>query len=489
MGRVIHGRPGRAPDGPYDLVVVGGGAYGAFTALEAARRGLRPLLLERADFGGATSRNSLRIVHGGLRYLQSLDLRRFRRSVRERRWMLRTFPDLVRPLRCVMPLDGRGLRRPAVLRAALAANDLLSARRNRGLLPDRRIPGGRVLGADATRELVPEVPREGLRGGAVWHDAEMVDASRLLMEVLRWATARGAVCLNYTEAEKLLVDGGAVRGVAARDRLAGESVRFRSRRVVNCAGPWAGAVARRFDREVPDLFRPSIAFNLLLEHPLRAEATVAATPPGRGARTYFVRPWRGMALAGTFHAPRPPDATGADVRDDEVEAFLDDLRAALPGFDPRAGDVREVLAGLLPASEAGTAELERSPRIHDHGAAGGPAGLFSVRGVKYTTARRVAEETLRKALAAAGRPCPEPDGAGRPEPRPRPEPRRLLEAAREAPEEIRRHVEALVREEAVTRPEDLLLRRTEWTLAADDPEAVRETVVPWVEGALAERDG
>lgn len=486
---MIHGRPERAPEGPYDLVVVGGGAYGAFTALEAARRGLVPLLLERADFGGGTSRNSLRIVHGGLRYLQSLDLGRFRRSVRERRWMLRTFPDLVRPLPCVMPLDGRGLRRPLVLRAALAVNDLLSRDRDRGVPDDRRLPGGRVLGAAATRELAPDVRADGLRGGALWYDAEIADASRLLMEVLRWATREGAVCLNYTAAEELLADDGAVAGVAARDRVSGRRVRFRSELVVNCAGPWAGAVARRFDREVPGLFRPSLAFNLLLERPLRADAAVAATPPRAGARTYFVRPWKGLTLAGTFHATRPPDATSAEVRPDEVEAFLDDLRAALPGFDPRAGDVREVLAGLLPVRRGGTVELERSPTVHDHGAAGGPAGLFSVRGVKYTTARRVAEDVLRRALAAAGRSWPATDGGGRPEPRPRPQPRELLEAARESPEEARRHVEDLVREEAVVRPEDVLLRRTEWALAAEDPDAIRETVVPWVDEVLAEEDG
>ncbi|MFW6193313.1 MAG: FAD-dependent oxidoreductase, partial [Gemmatimonadota bacterium] len=153
---MIHGRPDRAPEGPWDVIVVGGGAYGAFTALEAARMGLRPLLLERGDFGGETSRNSLRIVHGGLRYLQSLDLARYRRSVAERRWLLETFPDLVRPLRCVLPLYGRGLRRRPVLRAALALDHVLSPGRNRGVADDRRIPRGRVVDAGRARDLAPE---------------------------------------------------------------------------------------------------------------------------------------------------------------------------------------------------------------------------------------------------------------------------------------------------------------------------------------------
>ena len=114
----------------YDLIVVGGGIYGAFLTLDAAHRGLRTLLLEKEDFGGQTSFNTLRIVHGGLRYLQSLDLHRFRESVRERTWFLRHLPDLVEPLACLMPLYGNGLKRPIVLRAALTLNDLLSASRN-----------------------------------------------------------------------------------------------------------------------------------------------------------------------------------------------------------------------------------------------------------------------------------------------------------------------------------------------------------------------
>lgn len=488
MGRVIHGRPERAPDGPWDLVVVGGGAYGAFTALEASRRGLRPLLLERADFGGGTSRNSLRIVHGGLRYLQSLDLARFRRSVRERRWMLRTFPELVRPLRCVMPLEGRGTRRPSVLRAALSVNDLLSADRNRGVRPDRQIPPGRVLEPEETADAVPGLRPGKVTGGAEWHDAEMIDAARLLVEVLRWATARGAVCLNYVEAQELLVEDGAVAGLAARDRLGGRRLEFRAPAVVNCAGPAAGRLARRLDRPEPTLFQPSLAFNLLLERPFPATATVAAAREP-GGRTCFVRPWKGLTLAGTYHAPRPAGTEEAAAGPDEVRTFLEDLRAVFPGFEPGPGDVREVLAGLLPAREAGTAELETSSRILDHARHGGPAGLVSVRGVKYTTARRVAEEAVRRARAAVGRDLPAPRDGERPELRPRLTAREALQGIRGDDAEVRQQVEAMVREEAVTRPADLLERRTEWTLAADDPEEIRAAVRPQVEVALEATDG
>src|SRR5688572_2160826 len=177
-------------------------------ALEASARGLRPLVLERHDFGGATSFNSLRIVHGGFRYLQSLDLLRFCESVVDRRWWLTTFPDLVRPLPVLMPLYSRGLRRRGVLRSALALNDLLSAARNKGVPGENQLPRGRIADVAETRALCPALDAEDLAGGAVWFDAAMPDSQRLLMEVLRWSTSRGAVALNYMEAQSLLVREG-----------------------------------------------------------------------------------------------------------------------------------------------------------------------------------------------------------------------------------------------------------------------------------------
>ncbi|NNF13883.1 MAG: FAD-dependent oxidoreductase, partial [Gemmatimonadetes bacterium] len=237
----------------YDLVAVGGGIYGAILTAEAARRGLRTLLLERDDFGGATSWSSLRIVHGGLRYLQSLDLRRFRTSVEERRWFCRTFPELVEPLECVMPLYGRGLKRPGIFRAALWANDLLSRGRNQGVLPTQNLPAGRILGPTDTRSLIPALRPDGLKGGGVWYDAIMRSSVRVLMETLRWACANGATALNYVEARTLEMEEGSVSGIRAMDCISGEAQLFRARRVVNCAGPWCREVAEDLDREVAEL--------------------------------------------------------------------------------------------------------------------------------------------------------------------------------------------------------------------------------------------
>lgn len=477
MGGVIDRDPGRAAGGRYDLAVVGGGVYGISLALEAARRGLRPVLLERGDFGGGTSWNNLRIVHGGLRHLQRFDLRGARDSIRERAWFLTTFPELVRPLVCVMPLYGRGLRRPAVLRAALLANEVLS--------PSRRIlPPGHLLDAQETARLFPAVETDGLKGAAVWYDASMPDSPRLLIEMARWAAAGGATLLNYVEATELLESGGRVEGVRGVDALTGDGHEFRAPVVVNCAGPWCREWAARFDRDVEELFRPSLAFNLLLDRPPAADAAVAVEAREAGARTFFLMPWKGRLLAGTYHAPRPGGWAAGPPEAEHVRRFLEDLNAALPALEVEESDVLRVFWGLLPAASEATADLALSEVILDHGAAGGPAGLYSVSGVKFTTARQVAERVLKRIYGSR------PARAAFPARRSFPVP--LWEAFGgllvSDPEAARRIVDRIVEEEAVVSLEDLLLRRTDWGLhpsASGDVAAKIQALRPELEGRPA----
>src|SRR5580700_10743603 len=137
---MIERNPNAALADCYDLAVIGGGIHGVAVALEAAQRSLRVLLLERGDFGCGASGNSLRILHGGLRYLQTADLVRFRESVAQRHWYARSFPALIEPLSCLMPLYRQGMKRRAVMQLALAANDLLSIDRNEHLSEEVKLP-------------------------------------------------------------------------------------------------------------------------------------------------------------------------------------------------------------------------------------------------------------------------------------------------------------------------------------------------------------
>jgi glycerol-3-phosphate dehydrogenase len=384
----------------FELLVVGGGIHGAMIALEASLRGISTLLLEQEDFGAATSFNSLRIIHGGFRYIQHLDFQRLVASARERQWFLRFFPEVARPQACLMPLYGRGLRRPGVMSAALKIYQHMTVRFNRELDVASRIPAGGVLSPDETLRTAPAIVRKGLQGGAVWHDGFMPDSHRILIGVLRWACDHGAMALNYCRAEELLTHRGRVVGVRARDRDSGASYEFRGHTVINAAGPWCREVAARFDQDVPRLFNTMVAWNVLFDRPALSSHAVAVSPPYAGARTYFVVPWKGMLFAGTGQVAWAPNRSSAMVTDEDVDPFCRDLNMALPSLQlDRKGIVR-VYAGMQSAKQPGGVDFSHRDVFIDHSQSKGPQGLYSVSGIKFTTARLLAERTLNRVFAA-----------------------------------------------------------------------------------------
>jgi glycerol-3-phosphate dehydrogenase len=482
---MIPRNPSLAAGQAFDLIVVGGGFYGASLALESARRGLKPLLLEAGDFGHATSWNSLRIVHGGLRYLQSLDLRRFFESVHERKWFLRHFPDLVHPLPCMMPLYGDGVYRSAIFRAALQLNDILSRGRNDGVPPQNALGPGRILDAAETAAAFPEVERDGLQGAAYWLDGAMPDSQRVLIEMLHWAAEAGATSLNYVRAEQLIASGAQTEGVVGRDTLSGTALEFRAPVVVNCGGPWCREIASALDRDVPRLFSPAVAFNLLLDYKPNFKAAVAVRPRLPGARSYFLYPWKGLLLAGTYHASCPRGFQDGAPGEDLVADFVKHLGVAIPGSQLTSSHVLRVHWGFLPARSEGSWEPSHREVLHCHGDDGGTKGLYSVSGVKLTTARLVAEKMLRRIVSDSGKQLPQPlvDRPRQSTPSPgRSEFETLLRNDRQGAQEL---VHKIIDQEAVVCWDDLLLRRTDWGSSPIGIEMLRAELQDIVQRALS----
>ena len=476
---MICREPGAAAATTYDLTVIGGGVYGIALCLEASRQGLKTLLVERGDFGGETSWNSLRILHGGLRYLQTLDLKRFRESVAARHWWMRTYPELVQPLACVMPLYGQGLKRPAVLRLALAANHLLSVTRNRGVRADRHLEPGRVVSTSELEQMFPSLDFTAAEAGALWYDAVMPSSERILIEMLHWAAAYGSNCLNYMEAKRLLNHGSRVSGLICRDLISDQEIRFTTRSVVSCAGPWSRQLMTGFHRDLPELFRPSLALNLLLDRDSLGEAALAVSPRGEGSKAFFLCPWQGRVLAGTFHATLPDDPQRdlAEIRDHSVQQFLDQLNAASPDLQLTSSDVLLVQAGQLPARSPGSTALATRPIVLHLGDCGAPTGLFAVSGVKFTTARQVALETvttLQRFFGSIPRPRAIID---RPEIRTVPDWDQFEILSRSNPEKARQLLTEIAQQESAHGAGDLLFRRTTWwATGAAERSARAETI-------------
>ena len=280
----------------FDVVVLGGGVLGACVARDSALRGFSTALIEADDFGRGTSANSLKVVHGGLRHLQRLDLRELRRCARERSTWLRIAPHLVEPLPVVMPLFG-GVGERVLYRTALAVNDFLSVDRNHDLPTERSIPSGRALSRRECLDRIPELEPTNLCGGVLYHDARMYSAERLVLAVVKGAAEAGALVINHAECNGPLIQGGQREGVEILDHFSGSTIAVRGRVIVNASGPGATALTRRFhDRTVSHPEGLSLAWNLnrtlsKLNYRIHTDAIKthlipAAVTPAQAAVTY-----------------------------------------------------------------------------------------------------------------------------------------------------------------------------------------------------------
>lgn len=383
----------------FDLVVIGGGIYGACVAWDAVLRGCSVALLEQGDFGEATSANSQKIVHGGFRYLQHADWRRMRESIRERRTLLRVAPHLVQPLPILLPTYRWGLERRGLLRMALVLYDLIAWDRNRGLQePGRRIPRSRILSREACLRLAPGLDPKGLTGGAVWHDGQIRNTERLTLAVIRSAVSRGARVANYLRVTGLSQDGRRVTGVTATDRLTGRALEVRGRVVVNTTGPWV-------DRLVGGGTAWRVPLTKTISLVTRAITQGQAVSVAHAGRRFFLTPWRGWDIVGSAHLPFEGDPSDCRVSREEIDQLLADINAAYPGARLSPDDVRFVLVGLLPRETASSSpeRLARRYQLRDHARTDGREGLLSIVGLKYTTARDVAERAVGLALRKLGR--------------------------------------------------------------------------------------
>lgn len=401
----------------FDLVVIGGGIYGVSIAWDATLRGLSVALVERGDFINATSANSFRIVHGGIRYLQHADITRIRESSHERRALLRVAPHLVEPLPIIIPTYGRGLQGRRAIAAGFRLYDALTFDRNRGITDSSRwIPRGRLLPPGELLELFPSVDPRGLTGGGLFHDGQMYNPTRLGFSFLRSAVDRGACAANYVEATGFLRNGDVVGGIRARDTLSGETFEIRARLVVNAAGPWAENVvaeglgvpltpAGTYSRDACFIVRRQPRHRVALAVPGRTRDPDAII--SRKARHLFVAPWRDVTLIGVWHVVHRGDPDRFTVTPNDLAEFIDEVNAGHPALDLSLDDVAMWNAGLVLFGEnaPGARDLSygKRSRVVDHSRTHGVDGLITAIGVRWTTARSVADRVVQLAFRKLGR--------------------------------------------------------------------------------------
>ena len=410
-----------APEARYDLVVVGAGITGVQIAREAAARGRSVLLVDKGDFGSGTSSATTKYLHGGIRYLEQLDVRVVRESLRERRIAALSAPHLVTRRPFLLPVWSWTRPGHWSMRAGGALYDALAFDRNRDAPAALRVGRTRWIGRSEVQRAVPWLDAVDLLGALVVSEMLNVHPERLLLEYLLDAVSLGADARNYSGVSGFMTasrDDGTVevQGVELTDTPGGTVHRVAARAVVNAAGPWMGEVLGRLGdrdgRRLGPTVKPSKGVHLLTTEstqPTVRGVTSAVLARSRSGRHVVVSPWQGREMIGPTDTPvvLPPDEVVADGSD--VAELLDTVNSCrVPDAQLGIDDIDDVTVGIRPlvsGPDADTYSASRRHDLYDHGI-DGVHGLWSVTGGKWTTGRAIAEDAVDRVFGP-------PAGGGR----------------------------------------------------------------------------
>jgi glycerol-3-phosphate dehydrogenase len=371
----------------WEVLVIGGGATGLGTALEASSRGYRTLLLEAKDFAQATSSRSTKLVHGGVRYLKQGNLKLVLEALRERGRMLRNAPHLVHRQTFVIPAY-RAVDLP-FYGAGLTVYDLLAGRESLGR--------SRLLSPSATRALLPTLGTSGLKGGVLYYDGQFDDA-RYAIALMQTIIHKGGVALNYIPVCRLMKHNGNVSGVEAEDSETGLRFEFRAKCVINATGIFTDEIRRLDEPQSPPMLRVSQGSHIVLPARYLPGDAALMIPKTSDRRVLFAVPWYGSVVVGTTEegVPAPSYEPRASARE---RAFLAGIEQYL-GCKLRGEDVQSVWSGQRPLVQqtraSGTASIPR-----DHTIVVSPSKLVTITGGKWTTYRKMGQDAVDTAVRVA----------------------------------------------------------------------------------------
>ena len=368
----------------FDLLVVGGGIYGAWTAYDAALRGLKVAIVEQGDWAGATSSASSKLIHGGLRYLETYDFKLVRKALREREALQKIAPHRVWPLQFAVPVYEDGRTGRLKLKAGLMLYDALAG------FPDKSMAHHRFSRAKFAGKF-PFLDQEKLVGGFTYGDAQTDDA-RLVLELVAGAMQAGAVCVNYCRMQGLIEENGSVCGASVQDVLEGVTQSLAARQVVNTSGPWIAAPPER-----KGWCRLSKGIHLVLPA-LPANEALLLTAKSDG-RVFFIIPWYGMTLLGTTDTDYRGAVDRVTVEQHEIDYLLNEANHYLKSGWTRA-DVVGSFAGVRTMKYSDDAHPSSASRDWELKTA--ENGVHYSIGGKLTSAREDASNIVDKVCSRLG---------------------------------------------------------------------------------------
>jgi len=369
---------------PFDVLVIGGGATGLGIALDATTRGLRTVLIEAGDFAQATSSRATKLVHGGVRYLASGQVHLVYEALHERAVMLRNAPHIVHPLPTVLPATH--LWELPWYGAGLSLYDLLSGKSTMG--PTK------ILGVKATAERIPGIAVSKLKGAILYHDAQFNDA-RYALALAQTAIEHGATVLNYTRVVKLLYTDGKVSGATVRDEESGTEYTIQAKAIINATGIFTDDLRTMDQPARPKLLSVSRGTHIVVAPHFLGGATAIMVPKTEDGRIIFAIPWQGAVLIGTTDLAAPTPRMEPDVDPGEIDFLLATIAPYLSAPIAKT-DILSIFSGLRPlvtGKENATSKLSREHHIDVS-----QSRMVTVAGGKWTTYRRMAEDTLNFAV-------------------------------------------------------------------------------------------
>ena len=371
---------------PWDVLVIGGGATGIGTALDAASRGFRALLLEQHDFGKGTSSRSTKLVHGGVRYLRQGDVSLVFEALKERGLMLQNAPHLVRNQSFVIPAydwwEG------PFYAVGLKVYDMMAGKL--GLGPSRHIS------REETIELIPTIEKNGLKGGIIYHDGQFDDA-RMLISLAQTCEDNRGILANYIKVTDLVKEKGLVSGVVAVDQETGEELSISARAIVNATGVFADDILRMDDPEAGNMIRPSQGIHLVLNNNFLQGRHAIMVPQTSDGRVMFAVPWYNKVIVGTTDTLVDNISLEPKPLQEEIDFVLKTAGQYLT-IDPNREDVLSVFAGLRPLAASGDDAKSTKEISRHHKVMVSVSGLISVIGGKWTTYRKMAEDAVDYAV-------------------------------------------------------------------------------------------
>lgn len=373
------------------MIIIGGGATGLGIAVDAANRGLKTLLVEQADFAKGTSSRSTKLVHGGVRYLAQGDIGLVKHALRERGLLAKNAAHLVHKEEFIIPCYSWW----AILKygIGLSIYDWLAGKLSFGKSKYRR--------KSEVMALMPGVKSKGLKGGISYFDGKFDDA-RLAINLMQTAQEQGAVLINYMQVTELLKTGEQVNGIKTKDLLTNSNYSFAAKSIINATGIFVDDILKLNNPNAPQMVRPSQGVHIVLDRKFLNSSYALMIPKTSDKRVLFAVPWHEHLLVGTTDTPIDEHSLEPRALQQEIDFILNNASAYLQQ-QPTEKDILSVFSGLRPLaapSKAGSSSTKEISR--DHKLVVSAKGLLTITGGKWTTYRKMAEDTVTLAIAEMG---------------------------------------------------------------------------------------